>query len=107
MENININNLATKDDLKEVRNEMATKKDMERFATKFELDIKIDNVKDELKDEIHKMGDKLTKGNDDVIKELREMRSETAAHSLSYKQHEEVLDDYEKRINVLELKPAI
>ncbi len=97
MENINFDNLATKDDIKLFRNDL--KEELKNFATK---------------EDLQEFSFELTKGNDKVIKELKIMREESASHSKSYKdneeeieKHEEVLDDHEKRINVLELQPAI
>lgn len=140
MENINLDNLATKDGLKSeirrmIEDKMATKDDIkvirEEMATNIDLkdakdgisrtnklvlslDAKIDNVKDELKSEIQEKFDKILDGADKQIKILEELRFESAAHTASYKrhdekidQHEEVLNDYEERIKVLELKPTI
>lgn len=97
MENINLDILATKDDIKLIKEEL------KNFVTK-----------DEFKNGLQELSFELTKGNDKVIKELKEMREESTFHSKSYKdneeeieKHEEVLDNHEKRIGVLELQPAM
>lgn len=104
MENIDFNNLATKEDLKIIHAEMATKEELSKVY--FNLDTKIDNVKNELKKEIKEKGDQILTSNDKQIKILEEMRIELAAHNVSYKRHDEKITDHEKRIITLELKPA-
>lgn len=128
MENINLDNLATKDDVKQMGEKIegkwnadlkllsevvATKEDLHKMASKEDLHEMENRLTTATKEDLHKMEDRLTVGNDEVVKELREMRAETAAHFLSYKQHDEkfnkqqkVLNEHENRIGALELKPT-
>ncbi len=118
MSEINLNNLATKDDVKSLDskfNGLSSKVSeldakVERLINSFfELDKKIDKV-----DEKHdKQFNQVLDSADKQIKILEEMRAELAAHNATYirhdekiEQHEKVLDDHEKRIKVLELKPT-
>ena len=113
MENIDFNNLATKEDLKSeidkvrqdmatkedikaIRSEMATKQDLSSFFGK--LDAKIDKINDKLENKIQEKFDQVLTSNDKQIKILKEMRLELAAHNASYKRHDEKIDDIEKDI---------
>ncbi|MFH1457507.1 MAG: hypothetical protein ABIF17_05415 [Patescibacteria group bacterium] len=114
MENFNLENLATKSDIKSIRD------DLKNFATKDDLGF-VENEVKELRNNLsdlekkfdHKFDDVLNQG-DAQIKIMIEMQQELAAHNKSYKDHEEeikkhenVLDDHESRIKFLEAQPAI
>jgi hypothetical protein len=114
MDNINLENLATKDDLKQY----ATKEDLKKETTRledaiFRLDVKVDKVRDELKDEIQEKFDKLLDSADKQMIILKRLDEENVAHVASYRRHDEtleqhidVLDDHEKRLKILEVRPA-
>jgi len=95
---------ATKDDLKKETNRLED--------AIFRLDVKVDKVRDELKDEIQEKFDKLLESADQQIVILKRLDEENVAHTASYRRHDEVLEqhaeifhDHEKRLKVLELKP--
>ncbi|MFH1456967.1 MAG: hypothetical protein ABIF17_02520 [Patescibacteria group bacterium] len=100
------NNLATKDDIKSIRS------DLKNFATKdsldqtnnvlLQLDDKVDRLHGELRNEMVEKFDDVMDALDKQSKILINLNHEVASHSISYKQHEEVLDDHERRIGLLE-----
>jgi len=71
------------------------------------LEIKVDKNHKELKKEISEKFDEVLESNDKIASKLDKIIAESASHSISYKQHEEVIDDHENRIKKLELQPAM
>ncbi len=115
MENIDFNNLATKDDIKSIKD------DLKNFATKDELiqvfvktDIKTDKMHNELYKKIdNKFNDVLNQG-DLQVKLLIKIQEELASHSISYKEnkqaiekHGNILDKLKEKIKIPEFQPAM
>jgi len=88
---MNLENLATKNDLSKV------------FHT---LDFKIDKVKDDLENKMQKNHNEVMGVLDKQGVILERLDTELAGHQASYNRHGEILDDHEKRIGVLEVEPA-
>ncbi|PIP29657.1 hypothetical protein COX27_00185 [Candidatus Kuenenbacteria bacterium CG23_combo_of_CG06-09_8_20_14_all_36_9] len=105
MENIDFNNLATKEDLKseidKVRQDMATKDDLKAIRNDLskvfvELDTKIDQKTEALFEMIGDFKNEMLENFDKQGKILEKLDSETAAHSTSYQEHKETLDQHEE-----------
>lgn len=121
------NNYATKDDIKNLRDELkndlrsfatkddlkkfATKDDLKKFATKDDLDkvaaqvatntVEILGLKDEMKKVNNKL-DYLVEAVTDMAGDLKNNRTERAAVSSALDRHEERLENHETRIKSLE-----
>ncbi|MDD5290230.1 MAG: hypothetical protein PHT40_03485 [Patescibacteria group bacterium] len=125
MDNINFENLATKDDLKVVLSNYPTKDDLkqeingldEKLSTSFKSEInrledKVFNLNekvstlDEKIDALDGRFDEVINHIDGAMKVFKNTEEETAAHTVSYREHAEVLDNHEKRIKILEVRPA-
>jgi len=95
-----LKNFVTKDDLKNELKSFATKDEL--ISTKWELINKIDNLKQDLKQEITEKYDKILDGQDYLIKKVETALQETKVAYGQYKQQENKLADHENRIKVIE-----
>ena len=113
MENINTNNLATKDDINLLKDDVGILKDdlnkLDKKVNKvfWHLDKKIDNTKNDLENRMNFQFNEVSKSNDQQIRLLNKIDHELASHSKSYQDHQIVLDDHEQRIQILEPKLAV
>ena len=69
-------------------------------------DIRMDKMESNLKQEITKFKDEILTSNDQLSKKMDKILAETASHTAAYKRHDIQLDDHDKRLKVLEFKPA-
>jgi len=101
--------LATKDELKEAVAGLATKDELKEavaglatiivgLATKGELR--------QLREEVINSRDEVLTSNDKIIKELKIIREEQAAHTVSYRRVDDKMEDHEARIIQLESQPS-
>ena len=88
--------LATKDELKEAVAGLATI--IVGLATKGELR--------QLREEVINSRDEVLTSNDKIIKELKIIREEQAAHTVSYRRVDDKMEDHEARIIQLESQPS-
>jgi len=109
MDSSNSNPVATKKDLKELRQELlgklATKEEIKKLATKEELSWEIGLLAtkiDEQEFNRKKTEDFLFQAIDGIVKTLDEMRTEQAAYLHTFKRYDTRIENHEQRITALE-----
>lgn len=94
--------VATKDDLKQIRQEMATKKDLEALHRKldFKLWLTEEKFDDKLDEKFREYTHRVTKGLDKVMRELEIIRQESTARQAHDERVDERLNRLEKHANL-------